>query len=156
MKIFFGFLMVAGAWMGWAMAADSASYSLYSSKQLDDKAQELHGKMQSGLASETLGDWGNHSVLAVHREQSGQAEYHENQADVIMIRKGEGSMVLGGKVVNGKTTAPGEIRGDKIEGGETREVKAGDVIHIAPKTPHQVVLKKGQKIDYVALKVDAK
>jgi mannose-6-phosphate isomerase-like protein (cupin superfamily) len=139
-----------------ALAADPASYNHYTAKQLDDKAQELHGKMQAGLASETIGDFGNHSLLAVHREATGQAEYHESQADVIMIRKGEGSMVLGGKVVNGKTTAPGEIRGDSIDGGETRDVKAGDVIHIAPKTPHQVVLKKGQKIDYVALKVNAK
>lgn len=151
MKILLGVLTAA-----LAVAADPAGYSQYTAKQLTDKEQELHGKMQSGLASEKLGDWGNHQVMAVHREATGQAEYHETQADVIMVRKGEGSLVVGGKVVDGKTTAPGEIRGEKIDGGETHEIKAGDVIHIPPKTPHQVVLKKGQKIDYVALKVDAK
>ena len=45
--------------------------------------------------------------------------------------------------------------GSGIDGGETHPLKAGDVVHIPPRTPHQVVLKKGQSIDYVALKVDA-
>ena len=72
-----------------------------------------------------------------------------------MVRKGEGSLIIGGKVVDGKTTAPNEIRGSGIDGGETHPLKAGDVVHIPPRTPHQVVLKKGQSIDYVALKVDA-
>jgi mannose-6-phosphate isomerase-like protein (cupin superfamily) len=151
MRTFPGFLTVAVA-----LAADSAPYKHITDRQLTDKGQELHGKMQAGLASETLGDWGNHQVVAAHREATGQAEYHENQADVIVVRKGAGSMVIGGKVVNGKTTAPGEIRGEKIDGGQTIDLKPGDVIHIAPKTPHMVVLKKGQKIDYIALKVDAK
>jgi mannose-6-phosphate isomerase-like protein (cupin superfamily) len=150
MKLLLGLAALAAAF-----AADPAGYSHYTAKQLTDKEQVLRDRMKSGLASETLGSWGNHSVVTVHREQSGQAEYHEKQADVIMIRKGEGSMIVGGKVVDGRNIAPDEIRGEKIEGGETHELKAGDVIHIPPKTPHQVILKKGQKVDYVAIKVDA-
>jgi mannose-6-phosphate isomerase-like protein (cupin superfamily) len=138
-----------------AFGADPAGYDHFTAQQLDSKAQDLQGKMKDGLASDTLASYGNHSVLAVHREATGQAEYHEKQADVIVVRKGEGSLVVGGKVVGGKTTAPNEIRGTGIEGGETHPLKAGDVVHIPPRTPHQVVLKKGQKIDYVALKVDA-
>jgi mannose-6-phosphate isomerase-like protein (cupin superfamily) len=150
MKLLFGLIAIA------AMAADPAGFGQYTAKQLDDKAVELHGKAKGGLATEKLGDWGNHYVQAVHRDASGQAEFHENQADVIMIRKGEGSIIVGGTVVRGKETAPGEIRGDKIEGGEIHALKPGDVLHIAPKTPHQMILKKGQKIDYLALKIDAK
>jgi mannose-6-phosphate isomerase-like protein (cupin superfamily) len=138
------------------MAADPAGYSHYTAKQLTDKEPALHDKMQGGLASEVLDNWGNHSLQTVHREASGQAEYHEKQADVIMIRKGEGTMVVGGKVVNGKNTTPDEIRGEKIEGGESHPVKAGDILHIPVKTPHQMLLKPGQKIDYIAVKVDAK
>jgi beta-galactosidase beta subunit len=139
-----------------AVAAGPAVYNHYSAQQLTAKETELHNKMQAGLASETLGDFGNHSVIAAHREASGQAEYHEKQADVLMVRKGEGSIIVGGKVVNGKNTTPDEIRGDSIQGGDTVPFKAGDVIHIAPKTAHQVILKKGQKVDYIAVKVDAK
>jgi mannose-6-phosphate isomerase-like protein (cupin superfamily) len=138
-----------------AFAADPPGYNHYTTQQLDSKGQQLQGKMKDGLASETLSDYGNHSVMAIHREATGQAEYHEKQADVIMVRKGEGTLVVGGKVVDGKTTAPNEIRGSKIDGGETHPLKAGDVVHVPARTPHQVVLKKGQKIDYVALKVDA-
>jgi mannose-6-phosphate isomerase-like protein (cupin superfamily) len=138
-----------------AFAADPPGYNQYTTQQLDSKGQELKGKMKDGLASETLSSYGNHSVMAIHREATGQSEYHEKQADVIMVRKGEGSLVIGGKVVDGKTTAPNEIRGSGIEGGEAHPLRAGDVVHIPPRTPHQVVLKKGQSIDYVALKVDA-
>jgi mannose-6-phosphate isomerase-like protein (cupin superfamily) len=137
------------------MAADPAGYNHFTAQQLNAKAQELHGKVKDGLASETVGNWGNHSMLAVHREKTGQSEYHEKQADIIVVRSGEGSITIGGKVVDGKTTAPNEIRGSGIEGGETHPLKPGDVVHVPPRTPHQVILKPGQKIDYVALKVDA-
>jgi mannose-6-phosphate isomerase-like protein (cupin superfamily) len=137
------------------MASDPPGFTQYTAKQLTDKEPVLHDKMQNGLASEVLAKYDNHAIQTVHREASGQAEYHENQIDVIMVRKGEGQIVIGGKVVDGKTTAPGEIRGAKIEGGETHELKAGDVLHIPVKTPHQVLLKKGQKVDYIAIKIDA-
>ena len=137
------------------MAADPSGYDHFTAKELDQKAQELHAKAKEGQVSQTLASWGNHSVLAVHREASGQAEYHEKQADIIMVRGGEGTLVVGGKVVDGKDTAPGEIRGAKIDGGEQHALRAGDVVHVPPRTPHQVLLKPGQKIDYVAVKVDA-
>jgi len=149
MKFFIGFIAIA------ATAADPAGSGQYTAKQFDEKSVELAGKLKSGLASEKLADWGNHSIQAVRRENSGQAEFHEKQADVIIIRKGEGSMTVGGTIVNAKDVRPGEVMGDRIEGGEMHAFKAGDIIHVPPKTPHQIILKKGQKIDYVAIKVDA-
>jgi mannose-6-phosphate isomerase-like protein (cupin superfamily) len=64
-------------------------------------------------------------------------------------------IVIGGKIVNGKTTATNEIRGTSIEGGEKRTLKAGDIVHVPVKTPHQVLLDAGQTLDYVVLKVDS-
>jgi mannose-6-phosphate isomerase-like protein (cupin superfamily) len=139
-----------------ALAADPPGFGLYTNQQIEAKGVELKGKVQNGLASEKLGDWGNHYVQAIHREATGQAEFHERWSDVLVIRKGEGSIIVGGTVVGGKETADGEIRGERIEGGETRAIKPGDIVHIPPKTPHQVVLKKGQRIDYIAMKVEAK
>jgi quercetin dioxygenase-like cupin family protein len=136
-------------------AADPSGYHHFTGQQLNEKEQQLHAKMQNGLASEVLANYGNHQIMTIHREATGQAEFHEKQADVIVVRKGEGTLMVGGKVINGKTTAPNEIRGEGIEGGEAHPLKAGDVVHVPPRTPHQVVLKPGQKIDYVALKVDA-
>ena len=58
-----------------------------------------------------------------------------------------------GKMEGGKTTAPGEVRGTSIEGGEKQKIAAGDIMHIPPKTPHQVVLAPGTEITYYTLKV---
>ena len=62
---------------------------------------------------------------------------------------------IGGKIVNGQTTAPDEIRGTSIEGGEKQTLRAGDIVHVPAKTPHQVLLDRGQLVDYLVLKVDS-
>ena len=62
-------------------------------------------------------------------------------------------MVYGGTVVEGKTTAPGEIRGSGITGGTEIKMVAGDVIHIPAKIPHQMKLAPGAKVTYFVVKV---
>ncbi len=71
-----------------------------------------------------------------------------------MVQSGQATIVIGGKIVNGKTTAPNEIRGTSIEGGERQALKAGDVVHVPVKTRRQVLLDAGQSLDYVVLKID--
>ena len=73
-----------------------------------------------------------------------------------MVRRGSGTVVIGGTIVGGRTTAPGEIRGESIEGGELDELKEGSILHVPPQTAHQVILKAGQTIDYLAIKADGK
>jgi mannose-6-phosphate isomerase-like protein (cupin superfamily) len=80
---------------------------------------------------------------------------HEKQADLIVVQSGQATIIIGGKVLNGKTTAANEIRGTSIEGGERQALKAGDIVHVPAKTPHQVLLDPGQTLDYVVLKVDS-
>ncbi len=53
-----------------------------------------------------------------------------------------------------QTTAPNEIRGTSIQGGARQALKAGDVVHVAAGTPHQVV-DTSHAFDYVVLKVDS-
>ena len=45
-------------------------------------------------------------------------------------------MVVGGEIVDGKESAPNEIRGTAIEGGETHEIAPGDVLTIPRGVPH--------------------
>ena len=73
---------------------------------------------------------------------------------MIIIQSGQATIIVGGKIINGKTTAPNEIRGTSIEGGEKQSLKAGDVVHVPVKTPHQMLLDAGQTLDYIVLKVD--
>jgi mannose-6-phosphate isomerase-like protein (cupin superfamily) len=148
--------LVALLFAATAIAALPAGYDHWTSEQLNVRAQTLPAKMSKvKVATSSLGGWGNHSMSLVHREGSGQAELHQTQSDILIIQSGEGSIVIGGTIPDGKTTTPHEIRGSKINGGETQPLRSGDVLHIAARTPHQIVLEPGHKIDYLAVKVDA-
>jgi uncharacterized RmlC-like cupin family protein len=139
-----------------AVATVPAGYDHWSSEQFAKHEESLHKGMKDGLASETLGNWGNHLLLKTRREaSSGQAELHDKQADLIVVQSGHATIIIGGRVLNGKTTAPNEIRGTSIEGGDRQSLKAGDVLHVPAKTPHQVLLDPGQTLDYIVLKVDS-
>ena len=86
----------------------------------------------------------------------GEAEFHENAADFMVVVGGEANLVLGGTIRDGKTTGPGEIRGAIIDSGKTYAVEAGDIVNIPAKTPHQVLVAPGKQITYFLLKVGAK
>jgi glc operon protein GlcG len=75
-------------------------------------------------------------VHASRREKPGVVEVHVKDADVIHVLSGSATFVTGGRVVGGKTVEPDEIRGDDVEGGETRTIQAGDVIVVPAGTPH--------------------
>jgi uncharacterized RmlC-like cupin family protein len=139
-----------------AIAAVPAGYDHWTAGQFATHEETLHKGMKNGLASETLGNWGNHLLLKTRREAtSGQAELHEKQADLIVVQSGQATIVIGGRILNGKTTAPNEVRGTSIEGGARQSLQAGDVLHVPAKTPHQVLLDRGQTLDYIVLKVDS-
>jgi glc operon protein GlcG len=78
----------------------------------------------------------NYMVHASRREKAGMAEVHDQDTDIIYVLDGTATFVTGGKVVDGKYVAQGELRGTSIEGGETRTLKKGDVITVPNGTPH--------------------
>ena len=138
-----------------ALAAVPAGYEHWTAEQFRAHEKKLHGAVKDGLATETIGNWGNHLLLKTRRESSsGRAELHEKQADLIIVQSGQATIIVGGKIINGQTTAPNEIRGTSIEGGERQALKAGDVVHVPVKTPHQVI-DTSQAFDYIVLKVDS-
>lgn len=55
---------------------------------------------------------------------------------MIYVLEGTATFVTGGQIVDGKITAPGEIRGMDVVGGETRKLVKGDVVVVPPNTPH--------------------
>src|SRR5213593_2842351 len=63
------------------------------------------------------GGGGNYMVHASRRDAAGQAEVHTKDTDIIYVLEGSTTFVTGGTVVDGKTTAPDEIRGAAVEGG---------------------------------------
>jgi len=107
------------------------------------------------LATQQLGKFSNYSLMVAYREADGEAEVHEGQHDIFIVESGEGTVVLGGEVQGGKTTAPGEIRGPSIQGGKRMPLGAGDIVSIPVRTPHQVLVKPGGKITYLIVKINA-
>jgi glc operon protein GlcG len=78
----------------------------------------------------------NYMVHTSKREQPGRAEIHALDTDIIYVLQGGATFVTGGTAVDAKTTAPNELRGVRIDGGETRQLVKGDVIVVPNNTPH--------------------
>ena len=101
-----------------------------------------------------LATYDNHAVWVIHREGDGEAEVHDTQVDVIFVVSGEATLIVGGTVVEPRTSAPGEIRGKSIMGGVKKKMAPGDVFHIPAKIPHQMLVPK--LITFEVVKVDTK
>ena len=77
-----------------------------------------------------------YKVHASRRDAPGMVEVHMRETDVIYVLEGTATFVTGGNVIDGKMTAPGEIRGAATRGGETHRLAKGDVIVVPEGTPH--------------------
>ena len=86
-------------------------------------------------------------------EGNGQGEVHEQQADVFVIQTGEAVIRVGGELVDGKQVRPNELLGPSVRGGLEKKLRAGDVIHVPAKTPHQMLVQSGQQVTYLVVKV---
>jgi glc operon protein GlcG len=92
---------------------------------------------------------GNYMVHASRRDAEGQVEVHVKDADIIYMLEGTTTFITGGEIVGGQTTAPDEIRGTSIRGGETRRLTKGDVIVVPKGTPHWFREVSGPVLYYV-------
>jgi len=96
-----------------------------------------HEKMAAGFAKGgTVLNNGAYQILTSHRVETGMVEVHAQYGDIMYVVEGSATVVTGGTVVDGKTTAPGEIRGKSITGGKSNHLVPGDVLVIQAGTPH--------------------
>jgi len=77
-----------------------------------------------------------YKIHASRRERDGQAEVHTRDTDILYVLDGTATLVTGGQVVNSKTIALDEERGEAITGGQTRALMKGDVVVIPNGVPH--------------------
>jgi mannose-6-phosphate isomerase-like protein (cupin superfamily) len=145
-RFLIGILSIAGL-LNAAQVAD-----LYTSKDVADMQRELaRGKSQ--FASRNISKYGNHYTMLAYRAGTGSSEIHQHEADIFIIEDGEANIVTGGKMTGGHLQKPGELRGRSIEGGETRPLKTGDIVHIPAGMPHQILVSPGKPITYFVVKV---
>jgi mannose-6-phosphate isomerase-like protein (cupin superfamily) len=135
--------------------ADPSGLVMYKAGDLRGFEKKLAPKInEHKVANENLDKMGKYRTLEVHREGDGEVEIHETEADLMVINSGEGTLLLGGTVLNPKKTAPNEIRAPSMKGGEMKPLAAGDVVYIPAKIPHQVMVPAGKQITYFVAKVE--
>src|SRR3989442_15890640 len=118
-------------------ASDPASSADPAVKYLSasDVAKAIREAPAGPIAAVPLATAAENRVLGIRRGASGEAELHEKEIDVWYVLEGGGTLTTGGTLADPKTTAPGEVRGSGIKGGETRAVGKGDVVTIAAGGP---------------------
>jgi mannose-6-phosphate isomerase-like protein (cupin superfamily) len=96
-----------------------------------------HNRVAEALAkSGVLTSNPDFRVQGGHRTTPSEVEVHEKETDILYVADGEATYVTGGTMIGGKVTAPGQLRGTSIQGGETHQLTKGDVIVVPAGTPH--------------------
>lgn len=152
-KLFLLFAILTVATL--SRAGDPAGFSVWKGAMIENADKELAGKMDDQkFAWLPLATYDNHLIGISHREGDGGAEIHQTQADIFIVNNGEATLILGGTVVDPKTVKPHEIRGASIQGGTSRQLGPGDIVHIPANVPHQLKIPKS--FTYTVIKVDVK
>jgi len=88
-----------------------------------------------------------------HKEGTALSEIHDHWAEFQIIRNGEGTMNLGGTLVDAKVTGPGETRGTALKGATGQPLRAGDLLYIPAGTPHHTLVERTKSQDKLIVKV---
>lgn len=151
MQLRFPIAIAVAAVSGLVSAAAAQGPLLWTAQQLEDAEAKAKSAVDPTFhrGVQRLTD----SANLIYRVGPSEAEAHTDRADFIVVRKGEGAILIGGSITGGRSTGPGEIRGDAIEGGKPYPVAAGDSLYIPINVPHQFLVKPGQHLVTVIVKV---
>ena len=78
----------------------------------------------------------NYMIHTSRRDKPGMAEVHALDTDIIYVVEGAATLVTGGAAIDAREIAPHEIRGLRIDGGETHALQKGDVVIVPSGVPH--------------------
>ena len=121
-------IAIAGA------AAARADTPLSDARHVD--AARVAAAFAVGDTGATLIDDPAFRVNASRRDDAGLAEVHAGETDIFYVLEGSADVVTGGRIVEPQNTAPGELRGAAIDGGNSLHIAAGDVLTIPRGLPH--------------------
>jgi mannose-6-phosphate isomerase-like protein (cupin superfamily) len=135
-----------------ARAQDGSKVVFVSAKQLQS---DIHKAPEAapGVSTINLSETAAYSALVARRTKTGLAEVHKSMIDVWYVIDGRGTLVTGGSLVESSETAPGELRGKSVSGGEDREIAKGDIVTIPAGVPHWLRKIDGREIVYLVVKV---
>lgn len=117
---------------------------------------DLEQKISSdNKVEELIGGTGMQLRVAVQHDKSrpsAQAEVHDASDDVYYVLDGTATLTLGGRLDSPREVEPGEWRSPRIIGGQTFEIKKGDLIVVPRGTPH---LRTGKDFTMLLIKIFA-
>lgn len=121
-----------------------------------ERAAYLHklAKLGEGSASEVLKEYPGHAIHLLVRNRNGCAEQHARFADLFFVLEGRASLATGGMINHATTIAPGEIRGNDLEGCTLQELRAGDVAHVPAGLPHQMRVSGDTPVTCMVVKIE--
>ncbi|MBD0371345.1 MAG: hypothetical protein ICV60_10955 [Pyrinomonadaceae bacterium] len=117
---------------------------------------DLERRLQpDNKVEELIGGAGMQLRVAVQHDKSrptAQAEVHDASDDVYYVLEGTATLTLGGRLDAPREVEPGEWRSPRITGGQTFEIKKGDLIIVPRGTPHQ---RTGKDFSMILIKIFA-
>jgi hypothetical protein len=107
----------------------------------------------SGVFSQRIGLYGNHTTTLTTRVSTGDAEQHRDWYDIFVAVSGDASLISGGQLQDVREIAPGELRGSGVANGVVQSLTPGAVVHIEPQTPHQLIIAPSHSFTYFVVKI---
>ena len=136
--------------------APKSGLDFHSNRSLEEKGASMlaEAPKTDGISTFKYETYpGSYSQLTA-RTASGIGELHKRWQDNFFVVSGEATVTVGGHMIDPKETAPDEIRGTRVEGGESHLLRKGDVLHVPANTPHQTVVAPGATFVYYVVKVE--
>ena len=128
-------------------------YVRWDSAYIQTVADRLETELgDQALVWATIGNYDGHSMYLILRGRTSPAELHETESDIQIGVRGTALSIVGGELVDAESLPRKQQRGSSIDGGLRRNTFAGDIIHIPPGIPHQLII--DQPYMYLLFKLD--
>jgi|ERR1700739_1205899 len=133
----------------------SRSCDHWSSPVLLERVAYLHklARFGDGTASEELKAFPGHNAMLSVRQRSGMAEVDEECAQLLIVLEGRAAMVTGCKIEEISPARTGQVTNSTSSSGSRQELRAGDVFHVAPGTPYQLLLAGDRTLGCLVIRI---
>lgn len=137
-----------------ALTAEVPGFAIWQPSDFTKREAALSKTVAADHSSrETLAEYKDHRVRLLYRDADGLPEEHSDVIDIVIVNSGEGTLLMGGTMLNRKKSGDGgTTMGTGLEGAERHPLVPGTVAHIPKNIPHSFLVPKGKHITYTLVK----
>ncbi len=95
------------------------------------------------ISQPIVGTGGYRASLEYRSGAPAPASIHDNEAELMVVVDGSGTITMGGTLVDGKRTNPANQSGSSITGGAPQHVVKGDMLIVPQGVAHQIAADSG-------------